>query len=655
MKLKSIALFVVTATTLQAQAKVTLAEIFTDNMVLQRGKPMNLWGKADKGEKVVVKWNGKEYAATAGEDGSWSIALPKQKAGGPYKMQVGDTELKNVMVGDVWLCSGQSNMDVTVERVSPQYPNDVEIYKNDKIRLLRVQNTTNTHAPQTHIPTDGWHETNPQTAWRFSAMAYFLARRMYEKTGVAQGVIVNSWGGTPIEAWISADSLKEDFPQYYNKTLLYQNDEYVRHQQQANMLANRAWENLLATLDRGVGQEDWTRADYDDSQWKTVNQYSLSPDMKTFRFQYPDAANVTSGGDSYDQPSRCGSTWFRQHITIDAKHAGKKARLLLGTLYDAEFTYVNGKLVGNTTYQYPPRRYDVPEGLLREGDNVITVRFVNRNGAPRFVREKPYKLVFGDGEQPLGEEWKMRKGADMPRCNGADVSLHTLPYTLYNAVLYPLHQYPVAGMVWNQGEANTDRAQEYEPLLRKLMNNWRTLWGEPDMPFAVVQLANYMEPASKPQPFSGWARLRNAQRRAVEADKNACLAVAIDMGEAVDIHPLRKREVADRVAEGLASLAYKDKKAKLSPRIASVKAENGCITLTFDSQLKEGSVCEIDLSADGRQFVEAEAVAKGNTLTVKSPVANPKTLHYAWKDNPDRANLYGANGVPVSPFEQEIK
>ena len=261
---------------LPLNAKVTLPQIFQDGMVLQRGKTIPVWGKADAGETVTVSLNKKKVTATADSKGRWRVDLPAMKAGGPLTMTVNDIEVKDVMLGDVWLLSGQSNIDVTVERVYPWYTKDIDSYENPKIRLFRVQNNTDTHGVRDDIrPTNiNWKPVTKQNAWAFSAVGYFLGRRQFEKTGVAQGIIVNSWGGTPIEAWVSADSLGKDFPMMVEKTRLFQNDEYVRSQSRANMLMNQQWNQLLDEKDPGKKQ-DFTAFDYDDSQWRKVEQYSM--------------------------------------------------------------------------------------------------------------------------------------------------------------------------------------------------------------------------------------------------------------------------------------------------------------------------------------------------------------------------------------------
>ena len=593
-----------------AHAKVILPQMFQSGMVLQRGKPIPVWGKADPQERVVIRWQKKQYTTTADGQGHWRFDLPKTKAGGPYTLVVGDQELTDVLVGDVWLCSGQSNIDVHIERVYPQYADEIDRFSNDKVRLFRVRNATNTHGVQDDILPTAWKPLTKENAWPFSALGTFLGKRMQEKTGVPQGVIVNSWGGTPIEAWLSADSLMHDYPMLLKKVAFYQNDNYVRAQMQANNEANKRWEEILNTQD---DTQTYPQLSCHDTDWKTIDQNDW-----------------TWHG--------IGSVWLRQHIYIDKEHAGKPARLLLGTLFDQDVTYLNGQEIGHTYYQYPPRRYDVPEGLLREGDNVIAIRFINKYGAAHFIPEKPYMLCFGDDRQ-----WKMLVGAEMPSCPSGDVSLQNLPTTLYNAVLYPLAPYAISGIVWYQGESNTGHPAPYGDYLRKLIGGWRSLWQDPTLPFCIVQLANYdgRQQTGMPSPItpqndpvnSNWARLREAQRLATLGDEYAETACLIDLGEALCM---------DRLVYG--------EWPALSPQPVGHDVSGQEVTVIFDQPMQDGPIAEVEVAGADKRFVNVEAVMSGAYLKFRSPVNNPAYVRYAWKDNP-RATMRSRKGLPAFPFE----
>ena len=655
--MKKILLLAVTLLTVSfADAEISLPQLFQSGMVLQRGKLIPIWGKAAPGELVTVRFNKKQYATTADAHGSWRINLPKMKAGGPYTLTVGNHVLTNILVGDVWLLSGQSNIDVTIERVYPQYPQEIDSYENNDVRLFRVQNETDVHGVRDDIkPTSiNWKPLNKENAWLFSAVGYFLGKRMQEKTNVAQGIIVNSWGGTPIEAWISKDSLERDYPMLVKRAQFFQSDDYVKSQSQTNMQADRQWQKLLQESDAGILQ-NWAAPDCDDANWQSINQNDWS-----WR--------------------GCGSVWLRQHIIINKEHAGKPARLLLGTLFDQDITYLNGKEIGHTYYQYPPRRYDIPEGLLKEGDNVIAVRFINKYGAVHFIPEKPYMLCFGDDRCsqnpmpkdviPLAPTWKVNVGTELPNCPSGDVSLQNIPTTLYNAVLHPLAPYAINGIVWYQGESNTGNPAPYADYLKKLMGCWRDRWQDPKMPFVIVQLANYdgRQQSGFPRPItpqtapmnSGWAQLREAQRTAAKADPRAELAVINDLGETVDIHPLRKKEVAERVALCFDRLIYNNK-VNLAPEVIAAEVQEGKIILTLDQPIQAGDLYEFEAAAaDGdKVFQNVKATAEDNRITLIlpegfHPMSTVYAVRYAWKDNPATANVRSLTGLPMSSFEMKV-
>ena len=655
--MKKILLLAVTLLTVSlADAEISLPQLFQSGMVLQRGKLIPIWGKAAPGELVTVRFNKKQYATTADAHGSWRINLPKMKAGGPYTLTVGNHVLTNILVGDVWLLSGQSNIDVTIERVYPQYPQEIDSYENNDVRLFRVQNETDVHGVRDDIkPTSiNWKPLNKENAWLFSAVGYFLGKRMQEKTNVPQGIIVNSWGGTPIEAWISKDSLERDYPMLVKRAQFFQSDDYVKSQTQTNMQADRQWQKLLQESDAGILQ-NWAAPDCDDANWQSINQNDWS-----WR--------------------GCGSVWLRQHIIINKEHAGKPARLLLGTLFDQDITYLNGKEIGHTYYQYPPRRYDIPEGLLKEGDNVIAVRFINKYGAVHFIPEKPYMLCFGDDRCsqnpmpkdviPLAPTWKVNVGTELPNCPSGDVSLQNIPTTLYNAVLHPLAPYAINGVVWYQGESNTGNPAPYADYLKKLMGCWRDRWQDPKMPFVIVQLANYdgRQQSGFPRPItpqtapmnSGWAQLREAQRTAAKADPRAELAVINDLGETVDIHPLRKKEVAERVALCFDRLIYNNK-VNLAPEVIAAEVQEGKIILTLDQPIQAGNLYEFEAAAaDGdKVFQNVKATAEDNRITLIlpegfHPMSTVYAVRYAWKDNPATANVRSLTGLPMSSFEMKV-
>ncbi len=617
-----------------ASHAVTLPQMFQSGMVLQRQQPLPVWGMAQPGEAVTVTFRGKRYTTNADANGQWRVVLPKQKPGGPFTMQIAEQTLTDVMVGDVWLVSGQSNVDTNIERVYPQYAADIDAYSNDNIRLFQVQTDYSTER-KNDVKKTSWKHLSKDNAWKFSALGYFLGQKMYNDTKVPQGVIQSSLGGSPVQAWVDIDSLKS-YP-YYRDYMLYTDADYVKYQTLANNRANDVWFKLMNDTDPGNGK--YEKSDYDDASWQTYDQYDNNAWAK------------------HEGRPIIGSMWLRQHITVDAAHAGKAATLLLGTLHDMDYTFVNGRQVGVTYYQYPPRRYSIPAGLLREGDNVIAVRIICKSGMANFYRNKPHEIVYEDGsKQQISTKWLTHKGSLlMEGPLGGKVNTQNQASVLYNGMIHPLAPYALSGMVWYQGESNTGKPNEYGDLLTKLTGNWRTLWQRPDMPFCVVQLANHMEPTDQPQE-SGWAALREQQRLVGIANPHNTLAVAIDLGEAADIHPLRKREVAERCALALANQVY-GKKNLLSPQPLSVTLQPEGVVVTMDQPLRPcDDVKEFELKGNDGKFRNATARVDGTKVILSVPEGTvPTAVRFGWKNNPARLNLYGKNALPASPFQMEVK
>ena len=530
-----------------AEAKVKLPALISDGMVLQRERPVKVWGTADAGENVEVKFlknampNGVKggklktaYTATADQAGNWCITLPPMKPGGPYILQVNDIELKDILVGDVWLCSGQSNMELPVRRVTDMFAEEINAYENKNIRLLKVPNIFNFHAPQTDLPahTD-WKACTREDVMSFSALAYFFAKAMYEKDGIPVGIINSSWGGTPVEAWISEEGLK-DFPKYINDKRQYEDDAYLKSIKQTEGQSFRRWNLSLYQGDAGLHEATpWYASGYNDQAWKSVDLHS------------------TAWGSNGLNPIN-GSHWFRKEVEIPQGWNGKEAVLRLGCIVDADSVYVNGTFVGTTSYQYPPRIYTIPAGVLKTGKNVVTVRLISNGGYPHFVKEKPYKIICGNEEVSLTGEWKYKLGAPMPAAPGMMFFCYK-PICLYNAMIAPLKNYGIRGAIWYQGESNVGRRNEYAALLTAMIADWRRTFDQTELPFYIVELADFL---SKDDVGGrrAWAEMRKEQARVAETNTHTRLIRNSDLGEWNDIHPLDKKTLGNRVAES----AWKD-------------------------------------------------------------------------------------------------
>jgi sialate O-acetylesterase len=622
-----------------AVGQVRLPQLVSNNLILQRDAPAVLWGWATPGEPVSLTFQKSTYKTAADGAGSWEIRLPPQKAGGPHTLTIRASNtitISNVLFGDVWLCSGQSNMETPVSRVMTLFGDEIRAYSNPNIRYVKIPLTYNFHAPQPDVAPCSWVEVTPETALDFSAVAYFFAKEMYEATGVPVGIINSSVGGSPAEAWISEEAL-QPFPAMLSDMLMCRSDEYVADMQRLGALSGRRWREVLSEQDRGL-REQWALPAYDDRAWSATDLLNSSWGKSGFR-----PAN--------------GVYWFRREVEIPAGYAAQPATLYMGRIVDADEVFVNGKSVGTTGYQYPPRIYPLPAGTLKEGKNLVAVRLVSSGGFPEFVPDKPYKIAFADGEVSLTGEWKYSVGALMPPAPGGGVAFQYKPVGLYNAMVAPLKNHAIKGALWYQGESNTGRADEYYRLMAALIGDWRSIWGK-DLPFFIVQLANFMEPALLQQ-HSGWAALRDVQRRLSQDLPHTALAVTIDLGEWNDIHPLNKKDVGKRLALQAQKTVYGKNIVSEGPLYKSCERAGGKIVISFRDNTDDlAPVDELKgfavAGADG-VFRLAKAAIDGRKVVVwHDEVASPVAVRYAWANNPDEANLRNRSGLPASPFQGDL-
>lgn len=624
---------------LQAEAKVKLPAVLSDGMVLQRERPIKIWGTADAGEDVTVTFKKKKYTTRADDNGKWLVTLPAQKAGGPYELAVNDLLLKDILVGDVWLCSGQSNMELTVSRVADMFGKETATYSNPMIRYVKTPYGNDLHGPKEDISRMNWTAVTPEAAQSFAALPYFFAIEMYNETKIPVGIINSSWGGSSIEAWMSEDAL-QPFPRNLRERDLYNSDEYKELTTKAGNMMSRFWNLSLYKGDEGLhAPVKWYAPELDDTAWETVNMFS------------------NRLGDKNGYPVS-GSHWFRQSVDLTPAQADKDAILRVGCMFNADSVYVNGTFVGTTSYQYPPRIYKVPASVLKPGKNLVTVRIINSGGRPSFVQDKPYCLAIDGDTVRLAEEWKYRLGCEMPAGRGG-VSFQNIPTGMYNSMISPLRNLTFKGALWYQGETNSGRPNEYEVLLTALINDWRLKFADENLPFFVMQLPNFMQTHRQPVE-SSWAGMREAQRQATLKLPNTSLVVAIDLGEWNDIHPLNKKELARRAALQIKHKVYGHKDIVYSgPLCTTASVADGKVTIFFEpgtddlmpaSQLKGFALA----GADGR-YRWAEAKVEGNKVIVQSSdVPRPVKVRYAWDDNPKDANLKNKAGLPASPFQLDL-
>lgn len=541
-------------------AKVSLPKILSSGMVVQREAPVKLWGTADPGESVTVvvkdsrnKTVGakKGVKTTADSSGNWSVALPALKAGGPYTITIGDLTLSDVLSGDVFLCSGQSNMELPVKRVTDMFADEIASYSNPSVRHFKTPNEFDFHTARTDVSNGNWTATSPETSGNFSALAYFFANELNSRTGVPVGIINSSWGGTPVEAWMSEEAITP-FPRALNEKRIYEDDAYRDHIKKVEGENYHQWELAMYKGDPGLHSDvKWYEPSLDDSDWANVD--IIAGTVTDGSITGDDLHNGWTGNRWASDGLNAinGSHWFRKNIKLTADKAGKEAILRLGCIVDADSVYVNGRFVGNTTYMYPPRIYKVPAGVLKEGDNNITVRLISQNGQGSFVPEKPYKLIVDGEEIELGKDWKYRLGAPMVHGPGMEFYCYK-PVVLYNAMINPYINLPLAGAVWYQGESNVARRNEYPSLLKAMITDWRKAFNQEDMPFYIVELADFLHPSDKGG-RAAWAEMRKAQKQVADETPSTFLIKNSDLGEWNDIHPLDKKTLGKRVADAVTS------------------------------------------------------------------------------------------------------
>lgn len=509
-----------------SQAKVSLPKLISDGMVLQRNTPLLIWGSAEPGENIYIKFKKKNYETVADANGKWRINLPEMKAGGPYSMQINDIVLNDILIGDVYLCSGQSNMELPVNRVMDKFASEVNGYENNSIRYVKVPYSYDFSEKQDDVKTVSWKAMNKEKFMGYSAICYFFSRIMQEKTGVPVGIINSSWGGTPVEAWISEEGLK-DFPAYINQKAMYEDNELVALIKKMENERGNAWRNQLYRSDAGIHSDiPWYSEKLDDSEWEKVDMFS-------------------SEWASLNGRPINGTHWFRKDFDIPESWNISDAVLRLGCIVDADSVFVNGHFVGSVSYQYPPRIYTVPSELLKHGKNQITIRLFSNGGYPSFVQDKPYKLICGDNEVDLTGIWKHKTGSVMPSAPSS-TGFQNVPVGLYNGMIFPLRNYKFKGIVWYQGESNVGRWNEYSSLLSAMIADWRKLF-DSQLPFYIIELADFLAPDNPGR--SAWAALRKQQAITAKKNPDTYLIKNSDTGEWNDIHPLDKKTAAIRLVD----------------------------------------------------------------------------------------------------------
>jgi sialate O-acetylesterase len=651
-KLFTLILVLVGLSAANVRAEVRLPAIISDNMVLQQGVKVRIWGNAKPGERVVVTLKNKSANTVADAQGHWQVWLDPLKAGGPIELTVkGDNVLtvKNVLIGEVWLCSGQSNMEWPLintiggaETVAQaNYP---------EIRLFTV--TKNTSQTPLADVEGRWVVTTPDDAAHFSAVGYFFGREVYQQLKVPVGLIHSSWGGTPAEAWTRHDALLS--PEL--KPIL---DKY---------------ESSLNALPQA--KEAYARAL---ANWEEKNLY-IDSGNKGEALGYADPKTSTADWSKMDLPQQFetagllidGAVWFRKDVELPASLAGKDLVLNLPPIDDYDTTYFNGTKIGSIGRETPnsymvPRKYTVPGALVRAGRNVIAVRVFDSAGEGGFSRGGAMSLGPAGGTEAetisLRGAWDYKieqalepKHPDWgSRPEAVGVSNQNNPSVLYNAMIAPLVPFAIRGVIWYQGESNAGRAYQYRTLFPTMIRDWRSAWGS-EFPFYFVQLANWHATKAEPDE-SDWAELREAQLMTLREPQTG-MAVTIDIGDENDIHPRNKLDVGRRLAAWARAETYNQKVIPSGPLFDryTIKDNEVRIRFKYADGLKTkdgGPVKGFAIAGDDHHFVWADARIEGDTVIVSSPkISKPVAVRYAWADNPI-ANLYNKAGLPASPFRTD--
>ncbi len=628
-------------------SQVRLPKIFQDGMVLQRNAPIPIWGWSSPEEQIEISFEGKTQSITASENGEWEIEFPEMKAGGPFSIQIkgkNQIEVNDVLVGDVWLCSGQSNMVHQLNIHDVTYADDIKNANYPEVRHFKIPTATSLSGPKDDLPGGEWQKAIGDEVRPFSAVAYFFARKIYDKYQIPIGLVNASVGGTPIESWINETGY-EDFPEIL-ETIEQNKDTAYVNARTGNRFNGGG--GSPKPSDKGLtGPVKWYEVDFEPKNWRRMNIPGYWEDQGVRNLN--------------------GVVWLRREVDIPAAMVGKDARLFMGRIIDADEVYINGKQVGKTTYQYPQRRYDIPKDVLKAGKNVFVVRVTNQNGKGGFVPDKPYYIFSEKDTVDLKGYWDYKVGEVFKPWNpnafksSSDkepprrINPQNEPTSLYNAMVAPIAKLPVKGVLWYQGESNAGRPDEYKALMNALIDGWRELYDDPELPFIYAQLPNFMDVNYSPED-SNWAELREAQLEAWD-DENTAMTVNIDLGEWNDIHPDNKKDVGERMAIAAKKLAYGEDIVYSGPIYKSHEIKDGKIIVSF-THVGSGLVSndgeplsEFAIAGDDGEFVWAQAKIEGNKIIVwDDNIQEPKFLRYAWSDNPDNPNLYNKEGLPASPF-----
>ncbi len=614
-------------------AQVTLPKFFGDNMVLQRNGSIPIWGVAKPNEKVVVQFNKQTKATEADNTGKWAIRLDAEKAGGPYVLNINggnNIQFKNILVGDVWLCSGQSNMEWTVAQ-SDNVTKEITNANYPFIRHIKIQRALNS-LPNVDIENTEWKVCDSNSVSNFGAVGYFFARNIYQNTKVPIGLINSTWGGTNIETWISREGFESsnEFKEMIAgmpKISLDSLNKNKNYNTTKKIEANQ--EGKIGNMDVTTFKE----IDFDDTRWPLMNIPQLWEEQALGEID--------------------GLVWLRKTITLTKDDVKENAILELSKIDDADVTYINGIKIGSTNSWNTKRKYVIPFNILKEGKNVIAVHVVDNGGGGGIYGDSAdVKLTLINRTIGLQGKWKYQVESILK-----NTTPNSMPSLCYNAMIAPLIPYAFKGILWYQGESNAGRAIQYRKAFPLLINDWRKKFKNNNAAFYFVQLASYTTAGNSNQGCS-WAELREAQTMTL-LQPNTGMVVTTDLvTDANDIHPTNKQDVGKRLAAIALHNLYNKKMACSGPMYKSMEIKGNQIILSFDNigsglstTDKNGYVKGFEIASSDKVFYDAEAFIKGNTIVLSSKkVVDPIAATFGWMGDATACNLFNKEGFPAVPF-----
>ncbi|MGF7141177.1 sialate O-acetylesterase [Roseimarinus sediminis] len=633
-----------------AKAEIRLPQLISSNMVMQRNSETRVWGWADPREKITVSFGEQTLKTRTAKDGRWEVKLSTGDAGGPYTMTISGKnkiQLDNIMLGDVWVCSGQSNMEWPLINTI-KGPEEVAAASHPNIRLFQVENNASPLPADDTAPAQ-WAVCSPETVAAFSAVGYHFGKKIHLETGVPIGLISSNWGGTIIETWISGETAAgDDFMASWLEKLKGLDIEAMAREQKAIYETYKA---KLNEVNSPSFSHPFLSADFNDRDWKSYEQpmvWEHWPEFQTFD----------------------GIMWYRKSFELPVGFNLNKATLSLARIDDTDITWLNGRRVGDTYNQYNElRSYKIPGGVLKVGSNQLLVRVEDYSGGGGF-HGKADEMYLSDGvlTVPLSGEWKLHADeTPTPRSLNAPGSMvlmpNQFPTLLYNGMIHPLLKHAIKGAIWYQGESNADalyQAKRYEEQMRLLIADWRKQWNNDKLSFYMVQLANFRAESEVPQ-NDIWPVVREAQTR-VATDPMVEMACIIDIGEAGDIHPRNKYDVGQRLALDALKLDYGFDLVNNGPRFSKVKMKGKSAVITFDTQgsdlqvrNKYGYINGFAVAGNDQKFVFAKARLINDTQVevYSDSDIDIVAVRFLWADNPGKVNLYNAHGLPAEPFRTD--